>query len=292
MGEPRADTVLDLVRASTEFLQRKGVASPRLDAELLIGAAVGLDRLQLYVQFDRPASAEERAAARELVRRRGTREPVALILGVKEFRSRAFELRPGVLVPRPDTELLAERALEAVAEAAGDPPLVVDLGCGSGVLAVTIALETPARALAVDLAPEAIAVTRANSRRHGVEDRVGVVRGDWLAALPERFAGGVDVIVSNPPYVSEGEYATLAPEIRRFEPRGAVCSAPDPLAFHRRTAEGLARWLRPGGRVLVEVGRGQAGDVERLFRDAGVTALQRHADLAGIERVVEGVWGA
>jgi len=294
MPERPAETVLDLIRVSTNFLQRKGVPSPRLDAELLIGAAVGLDRLQLYVQFDRPATEPERDAARELIRRRGGREPVALILGDKEFQSRPFLVEPGVLIPRPDTELLAERALAtlkgALSEGGEESPLALDLGCGCGVLAVCLALETAARVLAVDCSPDAVRVTRANVRRHGVEDRVGVVRGDWLDAVPERFAGAVDVIVSNPPYVPEDEYDTLAPEIVEFEPREAVCSAPDPLNYYRRTADGLARWLRPGGRVLVEIGRGQADAVAAIFAAAGVADLERSEDLAGIERVVEGIW--
>jgi release factor glutamine methyltransferase len=285
-----AETVLDLVRASTDFLQRKGVPSARLDAELLIGDAVGLDRLQLYVQFDRPATEPERDAARELIRRRGGREPVALILGEKEFRSRPFLVEPGVLIPRPDTELLVERALATLPEGADESPLVVDLGCGCGVLAVCLALESTTRVLAVDRSPDAVRVTRANVKRHGVEDRVGVVRGDWLFAVPERFAGAVDVIVSNPPYVPEDEYGTLAPEIVQFEPREAVCSAPDPLAYYRRTADGLARWLCPGGAVLVEVGRGQADAVAEIFAQAGVADVARSEDLAGIERVVAGTW--
>lgn len=304
MPERPAETVLDLVRASTNFLHRKGVPGPRLDAELLIGAAVGLDRLQLYLQFDRPATEPERDAARELIRRRGGREPVALILGDKEFHSRPFLVEPGVLIPRPDTELLAERAIDALKGTLEAPPqgavpggedapplaLALDLGCGCGVLAVCLALETAARVLAVDCSPDAVRVTRANVRRHGVEDRVGVKRGDWLDAVPERFAGAVDVIVSNPPYVPEDEYGALAPEIVEFEPREAVCCAPDPLAYYRRTAVGLARWLRPGGRVLVEVGRGQADAVAAIFAQAGVTNVERGEDLAGIERVVEGTW--
>lgn len=283
-------TILDLLKVSADYLARKGVDTPRLDAELLLCRVLDLDRLQLYVQFDRPLAAHERDALRELVRRRAAREPVALILGQKEFRSRVFTVIPGVLIPRPDTELLAERTIEAVASLDDESPLVVDLGTGTGVLALSIAAETTARVLALDAAAEAMECVRLNLARLGPADRVGVVQGDWWEALPERFAGQVDVVVSNPPYVAEDEYAGLAPEILRYEPRAALVADGDPLHFYRRTAGGLARWLRPGGRVLVEVGAGQSAAAERILADAGVHDIERHCDLAGIERVVAGVF--
>ena len=288
-GVTTPETVLEILRAATEYLRARGVDSPRLDAELLAAHVLDVSRLDLYVQFDRPVDPQERDALREGVRRRGAREPVALILGRKEFRSREFEIHPGVLIPRPDTELLAERAIAAVEACDGEAPLAVDLGTGSGALAISVALETGARVLAVDRAPEAVRCARVNLERLGPSDRVGVIRGDWWDAIPDRFAGQVDVVLSNPPYVTEDEYAGLAPEIVGHEPRSALVPDGDPLAFYRRIAGGLERWMRPRGRVLVEVGASQAAAVQVIFEDAGVSDVERHEDLAGIERVVEGI---
>jgi release factor glutamine methyltransferase len=285
-GQPR--TVLEVLRAATDYLGGRGVDTPRLDAELLAAEVLELSRLELYVQFDRPMEPAERDRLRELVRRRGAREPVALILGSKEFRSREFLVQPGVLIPRPDTELLAERAIAAVDAREGDAPLVVDLGTGTGILAISVALETDARVLAVDAAPAAVECARANLASLGPAERVGVVRGDWWDALPDRFAGQVEVVVSNPPYVADADYALLAPEIREYEPRLALTPDGDPLAYYRRTAAGLPRWLAPGGHLLVEVGAGQAADVSAILTDAHVTDIKIHPDLSGIERVVEG----
>jgi len=291
VGRGATDSVLDLLRASTSFLEGRGVASPRLDSELLLAEVLSLDRLQLYINFDRPVSGAERDALRELVKRRATREPVALILGSKEFRSRSFRIPAGVLVPRPDTELLAELAIEARA-GRDDDPLALDLGCGSGILAVSIACETTAKVLAVDIAEAAIDATRKNAQIHGVSDRVGVLRGSWTSRIPERFAGQVNLVVSNPPYVDEADYGGLQPEITRFEPREALLAPGGPLDAYRRIAADLDRWMAPGARVLVEVGLGQAPEVEDILGEAGLTALTRHEDLAGIERVVDGTWRA
>jgi release factor glutamine methyltransferase len=286
--QPR--TVLEILRAATDYLGGRGVDTPRLDAELLAAEVLGLSRLDLYVQFDRPMEPTERGRLRELIRRRGAREPVALILGIKEFRSREFQVQPGVLIPRPDTELLAERAIAVVADRGSSAPLVVDLGTGTGILAITVALETDAKVLAVDAAPASVACARANLATLGPADRVGVVRGDWWDALPERFSGQVEVVVSNPPYVAAADYTALAPEILEYEPRQALTPDGDPLAYYRRTAAGLPRWLASGGHILVEVGAGQADDVETILAAAAVTDIARHRDLADIERVVEGVF--
>jgi release factor glutamine methyltransferase len=291
MADRTPDTVLAVLTATTDWLARRGVDSPRLDAELLMAHALELERLQLYVQFDRPLTPAERDTLRALVRRRGDREPVAQILGNKEFHSLDFATPPGVLIPRPDTELLAELAIEAVEAAADDePPLVLDLGSGSGALAVTIAAHSLARVLAVDLSAAAVATTRANAARHDVADRVGVVRSDWYERLPDRFEGGVNVLVSNPPYVSANDHAALAPEIVRYEPREALVAPGGTLDAYHRIAAGFDRWLAPGAAVFVEIGIGQAGEVEAILGGAGLSDLRRHEDLASIERVIAGRW--
>ena len=291
MGRGGPDSVLDLLRASTSFLESRGVDSPRLDSELLMAEVFGLDRLQLYINFDRPVSGAERDALRALVKRRAAREPVALILGTKEFRSRSFHVPAGVLVPRPDTELLAELAIGALADREDDP-LVLDLGCGTGILAVSIAAETTARVLAVDIAEAAIDATRRNAQIHGVADRVGVVRSSWTTRIPDRFAGQVALVVSNPPYVDAADLEGLQPEITRFEPREALVAPGGTLGAYRKISGELAQWMAPGGRVLMEVGQGLAPQVESILREAGLLSLTRHEDLAGIERVVDGTWPA
>ncbi len=287
-------TVLGILDVTTGYLADRGVATARLDAELLVGSVLGLDRLHLYVEFDRPVTGEERAELRRLVRRRGAeREPVALILGQREFYSREFAVEPGVLIPRPETELVVERAAAVLtSDDGGDPPLVLDLGCGSGAIAVTVAAETGARVLGVDRSATATRLTRANAARHGVEALVGVARGDWYDAVPPRFAGAFALVVSNPPYVGEDDWEGLAPEITAHEPREAVVSPGDALAFFRRTIDGLPRWLAPGGHVVLEVGMGQAGAVAAMLRAAGATDVHAHPDLAGIERVVQARLGS
>ena len=175
MGRGGPDSVLDLLRASTSYLEGRGVESPRLDSELLMAEVLGLDRLQLYINFDRPVSGAERDALRELVKRRAAREPVALILGNKEFRSRPFHVPAGVLVPRPDTELLAELAVEALGDRE-DAPLVFDLGCGSGILSVAATLLGAERAFGFDIDPnsEVAAISMGSSTGAGGDESVCV----------------------------------------------------------------------------------------------------------------------
>lgn len=277
-------TIRRVLEWSAKDLAQRGADSPRLDAELLIAEALGIDRVGLYLDLDRPLATSELDRVRPLLERRRAREPVAYILGRREFWGRRFDVSPAVLVPRPDTETLVERALELLPREADVQAL--DLGTGSGILAVTLAAERPrARIDAVDLSGEALSVARANAERHGVADRVSFHLGDLFAPLPEgrRF----DLIVSNPPYIPEREVAELPPEISRFEPKLALAAGDDGLDVLRRIAADAFSWLAPGGIILVEIGMGQADAVQALFAAAGLVALRSHADLAGIARVVE-----
>lgn len=261
----------------------RGIDSARLDAELLVAHALGLGRVQLYMDLDRPLTGEEREAIRKIVQRRRRREPVAYITGTKEFWGRSFIVTPAVLVPRPDSETVIERALELLDEAGAR---VLDLCTGSGILGLTIAAEREGVTVDLtDLSPEALEVARRNAEALGLSERTRFFEGDLFAPLP---GGEYALITANPPYIPEGEMAELAPEVREHEPKLALVAGNDGFAVHRRILEEAPRFLAPGGTLLVEVGAGQAPRLERLIQETGWAAhTARHRDLGGIERVVE-----
>lgn len=265
-------------------LQGLSIASPRLDAELLLSHALGCDRVRLYMDMQRPLDKAELAAVRALVLRRRRREPVAYILGRREFYKRDFEVDASVLVPRPETEVLVDRALDALADA---PVRALDLCTGSGVIAITLALERPALTVdATDISEPALAVARRNVARHAAEARVQLHHGDLFGALPEprRYA----LITANPPYVRDDEWKELAPDVAEHEPRIALLAGLLGLSVIERLCDGAADWLEPGGVLLMEIGRGQAAAVvELLARTGRYGGVVAHRDLAGIERVIE-----
>ena len=237
-------------------------------------------RTKLYVDFDKPLSAEELARVKPLLQRRAQREPVAYILGVREFYGRPFRVRPGVFIPRPETELLVQAAVEAV------PPeaRVLDLCAGSGVVGVTIAAELPgARADLVEAAPEAAAAARQNAEALA-PGRVRVFEGDLFDALPERAR--YDAVVANPPYVPEKDRARLAPEILAHEPHQALFAEEEGLAVIRRIVAGAGEWLVPGGFFGIEIDPPLAARVRELCAGAGFTGIRIVKDLAGLDRHV------
>jgi release factor glutamine methyltransferase len=263
----------------------RGIESARLDAELLVSAALGLDRVRLYMDLERPLVEEERARIRELVKRRRAREPVAYILGAREFWSRRFEVTPAVLVPRPETETIVERALELLPPDASGR--VLDPCTGSGALGLTLAAERPGLAVDLtDLSPEALSVARRNAEALGVADRARFFEGDLFAPLPRDAR--YELIVCNPPYVPEADVETLEPEVRDHEPRQALVPGPTGFEIHHRLVDEAGAFLEPGGTLLVEVGAGQAEELAAAFRAAPWT---EHAlwleDLSGVPRVVE-----
>lgn len=261
-----------------------GIGTGRLDAELLVSNALALGRVQLYLDLDRPLDGAELARIKALVVRRRRREPIAYITGNREFYRRSFEVSKAVLIPRPDTETLIERALELLPQDSSES--ILDLCTGSGAIAVTLAAERPGtRVTATDLSEAALEQARRNAERHGVLERIELVHGDLFAALAAeaRF----DLIAANPPYIPDGELAQLQPEIRDHEPQLALASGVDGLDHLRRLASGARAHLQPGGSVLFEVGAGQAAEVERMLLDAGLHDARSHKDLGGIARVVE-----
>ena len=276
-------TVRRMIDWITSDLTKRGIDSARLDADLLVASALGVKRIALYLDLDRPFVASELSAVRALVERRRKREPMAYILGEREFYSRTFEVTRDVLIPRPDTELLVERALAALSTREG--PLL-DLCTGSGAVAITVLAELPERTgVASDISASALAVARANAARHAVTERLSLREGDLFAVLEadERFA----CITVNPPYIGTDEMAGLQPDVRDFEPHLALDAGRDALVFYRRIAQKAREHLSDDGVLMVEVGIGQAGAVRELFEQAGFASLTIHRDLAGIERVVE-----
>jgi release factor glutamine methyltransferase len=271
-------TVLKILQWTTDYFHDKGIESPRRDAELLLGASLGLDRVGLYLHFDRPLEESELSAYRALVVRRAKREPLQYILGETEFWSLPFCVSPAVLIPRPDTEVLVEESLRL---AGGHR--ILDVGTGSGAIAVALAHElADAQVVALDISPDALAVAERNARRNSVEDRITFLQGD-LAHLP---AGPFDLIVSNPPYIPAADVEGLMPEVREFEPRQALVGGSDGLDPYRALARQASFCLVPGGWLLVEVGIYQASDVQRLFADAGLKEVFCRDDYGGVPRVV------
>jgi release factor glutamine methyltransferase len=281
---PAQWTIRTLLGWMTQDFQQLGLPSPRLDAELLIAHVLAVERVRLYMDLDRPLSAAELASVRALVVRRRQREPVAYLTGVREFYRRAFAVTPDVLIPRPDTECLVERALQLLA--ADSSARVLDLCTGSGAIAVTLAGERPnITVVATDLSPAALALALANAERHGVAARMTGYEGDLFAALP---AGSqYDLITANAPYLRADELPELAPELQH-EPRMALVADADGFGVLTRLCAESSAWLAAGGTLLLEVGAGQAEKVAQLLAaDVRLDQVQLHKDLAGIERVVE-----
>jgi release factor glutamine methyltransferase len=277
-------TIRSLLVWMSQDFSGLGIATARLDAELLIAHVLGLARVKLYMDMERPLTAAELSAVRALVVRRRQREPVAYLIGQREFYRRTFEVSSAVLIPRPDTECLVEHALSLLPS---DTALgVLDLCTGSGAIAVTLAAERPLlQVVATDLSPAALAVARSNGARHAVSERLELLQGDLFDALPaeRRF----DLIVANPPYIGAADFAQLAPELLH-EPRLALVAEHQGLAVLTRLCERSAGFLSPAGALLFEVGLGQAEAVTALLRDQpGLRDVRVHKDLGGIERVVE-----
>ena len=274
-------TVLSLLQWTTEHFASKGIESARLDAECLLAHALGTQRLQLYVDFEKPVSEAERARFRDLVKRRGgDRVPVAHLLGRKEFWSLDFEVGPDVLTPRPETETLVQVGLDLLAPGEAR---VLDVCTGSGCVALALASERPgARLVATDVSEAALAVAARNAEALGLAERVAFARGPLFEPVgEERF----DLVVSNPPYVAESLRPQLAPELRH-EPQEALFAGPDGLAVLRDLVSGVPARLTPGGAFAAELSPEQAETVAGWCREAGLLDVTLHRDLAGRPRVV------
>lgn len=279
-------TVNEVIQRGAEFLQRHGVDSPRLQSELLLAHVLKLPRLQLYLNHDRPVAEPELGAVRALVQRRAKREPLQHLVGATSFCGLEIAVSPAALIPRPETETLAELALAALKRAGVAEPDVLDFGTGTGCVAIALAAPCPtARVHALDVSDAALTLARANAKRHGLARRVHFHQGDGFRALPAELR--FDLLVSNPPYIPTADIAALQPEVRDFDPRGALDGGADGLDFYRLLASEAPAWLKAGGGLFAEFGDGQAEAVTRLFTNAGWTRVAVHRDLDGRPRVVE-----
>jgi release factor glutamine methyltransferase len=289
--QPSGDvwTVGRLLTWTTDWLTGRGSESPRLDAEVLLAFVRGCPRIALYTAFDVPVNEEERARFRGLVKRRGDGEPVAYLVGNREFFSLSFGVSPAVLVPRPETEQLVVRVLDLCQTAgpAGQRPRIIDVGTGSGAIVVTLAKRLPqAEFVATDISSEALAVARDNAKRHGVADRIEFVECDLLG--DPRAAGPWDVIVSNPPYVREDEFDALPRDVRLHEPRTALVAGPTGVEVIGRLAAAAAEQLVPGGWLLVEVGPSTAAAAEEVVAAQAALSLEPTLkDMAALPRIVQ-----
>jgi len=303
----RTWTILELIDWSREYLAEKGFEHPRLETELLLGHAISLPRIELYLQYERRLKEPELAAFKTLLKRRLAGEPVQYVTGTAGFMLADFEVTSDVLIPRPETEALVEVAARLIAEwfdadrtsaqaadAAGDTtgdgtPILVDIGTGSGVIAVTLAQKFPAaKVIATDVSPEALAVAAGNAERIGVSDRVTFVEGTGLAPLHELgLAGRVDGLISNPPYICSSDMDGLPTEVRDFEPRLALDGGGDGLDCLRSIIEDVPDVLADGGVMALEFGDGQADAVRDLTASA-LADVSIHRDYAGRDRIVTG----
>jgi len=281
MIQQEAWTTLKVLTWTKEYLAGMGIDNARLEAEWMLCAVTGLDRVGLYLNFEKPLNEAELAAYRAMVARRAKREPLQHILGSQEFCGIDFEVTQDVLIPRHDTETLVTEALARVPRASA----ILDIGTGSGCIAVALAKHLPdATVTATDVSEAALEVARRNAGRNGVT--IEFLRGSLLEPVAGRC---FDLIVSNPPYIPFADIALLEPEVRNFEPRGALDGGMDGLDAYRSLIPAATSCLNPGGWLLVEVGIGQAGAVRELFESNTFAEIHFACDPAGIERVVGGM---
>ncbi len=273
-------------KTGVRALKGAGVDSPALDAAILLGHATGESGSTVLVERDTLLRSSQASRFRTYIQRRCRRETVSRIVGSREFYSRPFTVTGDVLDPRPETELLVGEAVSWLDTLPGTV-LVADIGTGSGAIAVTVAAEVPAcRVLATDISRPALAVAAANASAHGVDGRVSLVQADLGSGIAG--ASTFDLLLSNPPYIAEGEFADLVEEVREGDPRHALVAGPEGTEFYPALTSLAVRLLRPGGRIMVEVGEGQAARVAIIFSEAGLVEVGTIRDPGGVKRVVAG----
>lgn len=274
-------TLLEIIKRTTEFFEKRGIESPRLNAEQLIGHALGLQRMQLYLQFERPLAEAELVKIRPLVKRRGEREPLQHIVGSTEFHGLILKVDRRALIPRPETELLVELLVERLK--ASPPRTILDLGTGTGAIALALATAFPQAAVTgLDQSPEALALAQENVAALGLGARVRLLQSDWFAALAadERF----DLIVGNPPYLSDEETKATQPEVKDFEPWSALSAGPDSAAALEHILRAARGRMQPGGLLALETGIDQHARLLALAREGGYPQAESLRDLTGRDR--------
>jgi release factor glutamine methyltransferase len=277
-------TIAKVLAWATKDFKERAFESPRLEAEVLLANVLGVDRIRLIVEAERPLETTELSRFRDAIKRRRTGEPVAYVIGEREFYGLAFRVDARVLIPRPDTEILVETALTAT-RSRNLGGRALDLCTGSGCVAIAFAKHRPTwQVTGTDLSVEALEVARQNALRLGTVWGVRFAQGDLFDAVAKNET--FDLITANPPYIPAGDIAGLQKDIRDFEPRLALDGGADGLTLLPKIAQGAFERLTPGGMLAVEIGAGQAGDVAKLFEKTGLVDVQRHKDYGGHERVV------
>lgn len=275
-------TLLEVVQRTTEFFAKNGIESARLNAELIAAHALGLNRMQVYLQFERPLDDGQLETIRALVRRRGKREPLAYVLGTAAFGDLTLTVDRRVLVPRPETEQLVERISETLSVA---PESWLDLGTGSGAIALSLATRyLDSKGIAVDTSEEALVLARENALRAGVDGRVDWRQSDWFSTIDDNQT--FDLIVSNPPYLTEAEWSAAEPEVREHEPRVALVADDEGCADLVHIITEAPKRLRPGGWLFLETGIDQHARLLEAAREAGFTDAHSHQDWSGRDRFI------
>lgn len=279
-------TVGEILQDAENRLREASVNTPRLDAEVLLTEAMNTTRTKLMADVDREVTPVQSMAFEAMMARREQREPVAYLLGRKEFWSLDFTVTPDVLIPRPDTECLIEHFLTLVKRDGVEAPRILDVGTGSGILAIVAARECPAATItAMELSGRALDVARHNASAHNVSAQIQFVQGDFHREFWE--GAPFDYILSNPPYIDYETYETLAPEIREYEPKQALLAGPDGMDAYRKIIPLSAMLLRPGGSLVLEFGDDQGPEVNRLVAEnGGFEGIERTSDYTGAERVL------
>jgi len=259
--------IKELLNRSDQFLAERGIESSRLDAEVLMADLLDMERINLYVKYDYPLKSTEINSYREMIKKRAQHIPVAYITEKKEFMSLEFTVREGILIPRPDTENLVEAVIEYCRNKELDKPQIIDVGTGSGAIAVSLAhyLED-SKVVGVDLSAQALKVARENMEKHELSERMSILKSDLLAEFIKREIKGIDIIVSNPPYISEAEMEELSSEVKK-EPETALKAGKDGLDYYRRLIPEAEKVLKEGGSLFLEIGYRQAEAVSELFGD-------------------------
>ena len=280
-------TLLKLLSWTSDYFASRGIEHPRVDAEILLAWSLGLRRIDLYVQYDKPMTQQELVRFREIVKRRARREPVAYITGEQEFWSLGLKVSPAVLIPRPETECLVETALTVLSQdEAPGARKILELGTGSGAVILALASERPGDILfATDQSGEALAVARDNARMLGVDQRISFLWGDWFVPV-DRAGDSFDLIISNPPYIRRSDISNLQPEIHRFEPNAALDGGPDGIECLRHIIDTAPNYLRPGGYVVLEIGHNQKALLAKVIDQTGCYGgVEFVKDYSGYDRV-------
>ncbi len=280
-------SVLEAIKLSAEYLEKKGIKSPRLNAELLLAEVLNLKRMELYLQFDRPLTEEEKNAYRTFLKLRGEKKPLQQILGHTEFMGETFVVSSDVLIPRPETELLIEKITNDFPNFTGK---ILDIGTGSGNIAIMLAKLLPdAEIFALDISPKALEIAQENEMKILSENKINFSRADVFS--DEIFSNGennkFEIIVSNPPYISKEEFEKLQAEVKDYEPRTALTDERDGLSFYERIAELGTQLLVPNGKIYFELGAGLSEKVKEILTRNNYATIEIIKDYAGIDRIIK-----